>query len=148
MVSRSRPEVELSASCACGAVTVGFKGRVLSMFMCSCEDCQRASGTGHSTVALASADDVTVSGETRSFTRPSDSGATFTRHFCPVCGTPLYGKSSRASRLAMLPVGLFGAANAGWFVPNQLIFARSHREWDLIPDDLPRHATYREGGNI
>lgn len=148
MVSRTRPEVDLSASCACGAVTVAFRGRVLSMFMCSCEDCQRATGTGHSTVALASAGDVTVSGEARGFARPSDSGATFTRHFCPACGTPLYGKSSRAPRLVMLPVGLFGAANAGWFVPNQLIFARSHREWDLVAAELPRHATYREGGNI
>ena len=43
----------------------------------------------------------------------------------------------------MLPVGLFGA-DAAWFVPNQLIFARSHREWDPIAADLPRHDTYRE----
>ena len=44
-----------------------------------------------------------------------------------------------------MPVGFFGAG-ADWFVPSQLIFARSHRDWDLIPADLPQHATYREGG--
>lgn len=147
MAPRSQPTVDLTTRCACGAVTFGLRGRIFAMFMCSCEDCQKATGTGHSTVALAAARDVTVTGEVRSFTRPSDSGATFTRHFCPVCGTGLYGQSSRAPELRMIPIGLFGA-DAGWFDPNQLIFARSHRDWDQIAADLPRHATYREGGDI
>jgi hypothetical protein len=147
MASRYRPRVDLTASCACGAVTVALRGPVYAMFMCSCEDCQKATGTGHSTVALCNPDDVTIAGETRSFARPSNSGATFTRTFCPTCGTGLSGRSSRAERAIMLPVGLFGA-DAGWFVPSQLIFARSHRDWDLVAADLPRHDTYREGGNI
>ena len=142
MPRAAKANLDLSASCACGAVTVGVKGPVYSMFMCSCEDCQKASGTGHSTVAVADAAAVSIRGETRSFTRPSDSGATFTRWFCPECGTPLYGESSRAPDVVMLPVGLFGR-NAGWFVPSQLIFARSHRDWDLVDAGLPRHATYR-----
>lgn len=117
------------------------------MFMCSCEDCQKATGTGHSTVALAAARDVSVTGETRTFARPAESGATFTRHFCPMCGTGLLGQSSRAPEVRMLPVGLFGA-NAAWFDPNQLIFARSHREWDLVAPDLDRHDTYRDKGEL
>ena len=44
-----------------------------------------------------------------------------------------------------LPVGLFGA-DTEWFVPNQLIFARSHRDWDLVSPDLPWHETYRDQG--
>jgi hypothetical protein len=126
-------------------VEVRFAGKVLSMFLCSCEDCQRATGTGHSAVALARPADVTVTGETRSFTRPANSGATLTRWFCPACGTPLYARSSRAAEVLMLPIGLFGRG-AGWYVPNQLIFARSHREWDVVAAELPQHATYRDGG--
>lgn len=45
--------------------------------------------------------------------------------------------------MMMLPAGLFGTATQGWFAPNQLIFARSHREWDTIAADIPQHATYR-----
>ena len=120
-----------------------FKGQVRSMFMCSCQDCQKATGTGHMTVILARAGDVTVTGEVKTFERPADSGATFTRCFCPNCGTPLYGKSSRAGETLMLPVGLFGAGAADWYRPNQLIFARSHREWDVIAEGLPMHETYR-----
>jgi hypothetical protein len=46
----------------------------------------------------------------------------------------------------MLPVGLFGAAAADWYAPNQLIFARSHRDWDLVDAALPQHDTYRDAG--
>lgn len=141
-----RPVVDVSARCACGAVDVSFKGKVLSMFLCACEDCQRAGGAGHSAVVLARPDDVTITGATRSFARPANSGAVMTRSFCPECGTPLVGHSSRAPEVLMLPVGLFGAAAAEWYRPGQLIFARSHREWDDIAAELPRHQTYRDAG--
>ncbi|MEO6395168.1 MAG: GFA family protein [Devosia sp.] len=148
MEHKSRPIVDISAACACGAVTVTWRGKVRSMFLCSCEDCQQATGTGHSAIAIAAQADVTISGETRSFSRQANSGAHLTRHFCPVCGTPIYGQSSRADSLLMLPVGLFGAAAAQWFAPNQLIFARSHRAWDIVAPELPQHQTYREGGAL
>ncbi len=147
MENRPRPRVDLTASCACGRVSVAFSGKVLAMFMCSCADCQMATGTGHSTVILASPADVTVSGESKSFARPADSGATFTRSFCPECGTPLFGVSSRAPHAIMLPAGLFAGAN-DWYLPNQLIFARSHRDWDLMPAGLPQHDTYRVKGEL
>ncbi len=143
MTTRHRPIVDLRSACACGAVTVAVKGPVYSMFMCSCEDCQKASGAGHSSVFIVHPRDTTITGETRSFDRPSASGATFTRTFCPVCGTPIHGKSSRRDDALMLPVGFFGK-DTTWFAPNQLIFSRSHRDWDTIAEEMPRHATYRE----
>lgn len=147
MGRREKAYLRLNARCACGAVTVSVDGPIYSMFMCSCEDCQKVSGTGHATVGIADPADVTVAGSIKSFARPADSGATFTRSFCPECGTPICGRSSRAPNSIMLPVGLFGPDTA-WFVPNQLIFARSHRKWDVIAGDLPRHQTYRETRRI
>jgi hypothetical protein len=144
MDPRPRPTVDLSASCACGQVSVTFKGRVKAMFLCSCEDCQKATGTGHSVAIAASPDDIIVTGEMKSHARRADSGATYTRYFCPVCATPIYGISDRAPRLLSLPAGLFGKLTDGWYRPTQLIFARSHRDWDTIADDLPQHQTYRQ----
>ena len=123
---------------------MSISGPVVSMLMCSCLDCQRASGSGHATVALVPAAVMSITGETKTFDRPSDSGATFTRHFCPNCGTPLYGQSSRAPEMRMIPVGFFAGQN-DWYEPNQLIFARSRQAWDLIADHLPQHQTYRQG---
>ena len=104
MAPRAKPVVDLTAHCACGGVTLAVRGRIRSMFLCSCEDCQRATGTGHSSVALAAPSDVTITGPTRNFARPAHSGATLTRWFCPDCGTPLHAQSSRAPELLMLPV--------------------------------------------
>jgi hypothetical protein len=143
MDRKPRPVVDLTASCACGAVSVHFAGTVRSMFMCACEDCQRASGTGHSTVALAARTDVTITGPVGSFERPANSGAVFTRTFCPTCGTPICGQSSRAPDALMLPVGLFGK-HTEWFAPNQVIFGRSHRAWDAIAVGIPHYQTYRD----
>lgn len=144
MTAALKPEIHLNARCACGGVALGISGRVRSMFLCSCEDCQRSTGTGHAAIVLVGYADLTVTGDTRSFARTAHSGATLTRWFCPTCGTPLYARSDRARDLAMLPVGLFGP-QAEWFAPNQLIFARSHHAWDKVDDHLPQHATYREG---
>lgn len=144
-MSSSRPDIDLTASCACGAVSVSVRARVRAMFLCSCDDCQRATGTGHAAAAMVDRDSVSVTGETRGFTRPAASGADFTRHFCPACGTPLFAATTRAPSQLLLPVGLFGV-QSDWFVPGQLIFSRSHHEWDIVAADLPRHATYRDEG--
>ncbi len=139
-------EIDLSARCDCGAVTVAAAGPVLSMFYCGCENCQKVSGGGHSTVVLMRQEAVTVSGETTAFTRPAASGATFTRWFCPGCGVTVRAGSSRAPGLTILPAGLFAGAN-DWFSPNQVIFASQHPHWDEIDPTLTRHALYREASS-
>ena len=143
MPAADNPLVNADAHCACGSVAVAANGRVLSLLMCSCEDCQKATGSGHSAFALFRTTDVTVTGEASSFARPSNSGATFTRWFCPTCGTPLTGRSSRAETVTIVPVGLFGRA-ATWYRPGQLIFARSHHDWDAVDAALPQWQTYRD----
>jgi hypothetical protein len=144
MSSPKRPTIDVTARCACDRVQMSVRGPVVSMLMCSCLDCQRATGSGHASVALVPAEALTVTGDTKAFDRPSDSGATFTRYFCPQCGSPLYGRSSRAPDIRMVAVGFFAGQN-DWFEPNQLIFARSQQAWDLVADHLPRHDTYRQG---
>ncbi|ODT73776.1 MAG: hypothetical protein ABS76_38500 [Pelagibacterium sp. SCN 64-44] len=136
------PELDLEAACDCGAVTLTAKGRPISMFQCACRNCQKISGSGHSSVVLFPTDAIRVIGATKSFVRPADSGAVFTRHFCPECGTTLHAESSRAPAFRIVPAGLFAGDN-DWFAPSQLIFARSHPAWDLVADHLPRHQSYR-----
>jgi hypothetical protein len=141
-MEKKHTEVDLTGTCACGRVRLTVRGRVLSMFLCSCLDCQHATGTGHMTGAVVPAAALTVEGEVASFDSASDSGATFTRHFCPGCGNPLFGKSSRAPEVRMVAVGFFAGRN-DWFAPSQLLFARSHQQWDSIADELPRYEKYR-----
>jgi hypothetical protein len=143
----ARPTIDIAARCACGATGMSIRGPVLSMLLCSCLDCQKATGSGHSAVALVPASALVVDGVHKSHARTAESGATFERHFCPACGTPLFGQSSRAEGMRMIPVGFFAGASE-WFEPGQLIFARSHQAWDLVADHLPRHQTYRAGARV
>lgn len=143
MTNAVRPEIDQTGHCDCGAVRLAAKGRVVSMFQCACDNCQRAGGSGHSSVVLLPSEAISVIGDTKSYARPADSGATFTRHFCLQCGTTVHGVSSRAPAISVVPVGIFAGAN-DWFAPNQLIFDRSHRDWDAIEAHLPHHQTYRE----
>lgn len=143
MTRAERTSIDEVAHCTCGAVSVVASGDVLSMFLCACEDCQRASGTGHAAAILMHTDAVSISGATRRHEVAAASGAMMSRWFCEECGMPLAARSSRAETVTSLPVGLFGAA-ASWFQPRHLLFARSLRQWDSIDPALPRHQTYPE----
>lgn len=136
------PHLDLTATCDCGAVTLSVKATTISMFQCACLNCQKVSGSGHSSVILVPADGVKVVGATKTFVRPADSGAKFTRHFCPECGTSVFAQSSRAPAFKILLAGLFAGQN-DWFAPNQLIFARSHQDWDHVAANLPHYDAYR-----
>ena len=136
------PELDLTATCDCGAVSVHVKGQPVSMFQCSCGHCQKVSGSGHSSIVLFPAATVSITGATKSHVRPAASGAIFTRRFCPECGTTIEAESSRAPAFRILPVGLFAGQN-DWYRPNQLIFARNHVAWDLVDTHMPRYDAYR-----
>jgi Uncharacterized conserved protein len=136
------PDLHLTAACDCGAVTLTVAGQPVSMFQCACINCQKVSGSGHSSVVLFPVPSVRVTGATKSHVRPADSGATFTRHFCPECGTTVFAESSRAPAFRIVPAGIFAGQNE-WFAPNQLIFSRSRANWDMIEAHLPGHEAYR-----
>lgn len=134
---------KISSTCACKKVSVEFTGQPITQMLCSCKDCQKASGGGHATLALFPANAVNVKGDTKSFSVTANSGATTNRHFCPDCGTPIFGSSSRFPHLMLLPVGFF--EDSSWVEPKSLIFARSHLDWDKLDANLPQYDTYKEG---
>ena len=133
----------VETSCACGAVRVKISGEPRTTMLCACKDCQKASGTGHSALALFSDDTTQISGETKSFCVTADSGATVERNFCPTCGTPIFGTTSRVPAHKLLPVSMLGEV-ASAYRPRSLIFARSHLVWDHIDPDLPQFEKYKE----
>lgn len=136
------PANPLIATCACGGVTVTLTGSPRTMLHCACRDCQKATGTGHQPFFAVDDEGVAIAGSTTAWQTKAASGATMTRHFCPVCGTRISARSSRWPETTLLPAGLFGAA-AHWFAPRAVIFARSQMDWDEIDAKLPRHDTYR-----
>ena len=80
--------------CLCRAVSYTIQGKPIRMAQCHCKDCQRASGTGHMSLAFFKKDDVAILGKTANYPSTADSGNINTRHFCPTCGSRVYGENS------------------------------------------------------
>src|SRR5262245_44888769 len=94
-----------TGSCQCGDVTIEIDADPLFSGHCLCMDCQRASGTGHSTIVAFPKAAVKVTGQMTKYVTKGDSGQDVTREFCPRCGSRImsYGASNPAMVLIAAP---------------------------------------------
>lgn len=121
--------------CLCGAVSYSIKSEPLAGGQCHCKDCQRASGTGHMSLAFFKADDVEITGETASYAVTADSGNTNTRHFCPKCGGRLFGENT--ARPGLIAVAVGSVDDNAWFQPQRVVYAKDRPDWDSTSTDIP-----------
>lgn len=77
-------DTELSGGCLCGAVRLTLSGAPYRVGVCHCLDCRKHHGEVFHTSAIFPVDAVTVRGETTAYNN---------RHFCPVCGSPVFARS-------------------------------------------------------
>lgn len=124
-----------TGKCQCGAVTYTVKGDPLRMAQCHCEDCRRASGTGHMSLAFFNEDQINISGETHSYSSTADSGNINTRNFCPKCGSRLFGSNSARTGVVAITAGTLD--NSSWFKPAVIVYAAHRPAWDQMDESLP-----------
>ncbi|MES2937572.1 MAG: GFA family protein [Pseudomonadota bacterium] len=124
-----------TGGCACGAIRFAIPGRPVAMNDCQCRDCQRRSGTGHSSyLVFTGRPSMTVTGEAKEWDITGD-GGTLKRHaFCPTCGSPVY------LTLAQMP-DLFLAHAASLdeparYQPQFVQFTVSGQAWDAVDASL------------
>lgn len=123
-----------TGGCLCGAVRYSCNGDPLMAGHCHCEDCRRSSGTGHCSHLIVPEAAVKMTGETRAYERPADSGHLISRHFCPTCGSAVFSLNSamagtialRASSLDDLEV----------FKPQMHVYAARAASWDKPSEGL------------
>lgn len=127
-------EIKHHGKCLCGSVQYDVIGTPEIVAHCHCEDCQRASGAGHSTAAMYAVENFTMTGETRSYERVAENGNRVTRVFCPVCSSPLYGCNSANPNFLSIALGTLDDSSA--FNPQAIIFQRNHKTWDLMDETL------------
>jgi hypothetical protein len=120
--------------CLCGAVSFTIHSEPMGMGQCHCKDCQRASGTGHMSLARFKRDDVTFTGKTASYASTAESGNINTRHFCPTCGSRVYGENSAYPGLINIAVGCLD--DNSWFSPQRIVYAKDRPRWDVTSTDI------------
>jgi hypothetical protein len=124
-----------TGKCLCGAVSYTLKAPPARMAQCHCKDCQRASGTGHMSLAFFSEDDVEISGETASYAVEAESGNTNTRHFCPACGSRVFGRNSGRPGVIGITAGCVD--DNSWFETQAVVYAAQRPSWDVTSEDVP-----------
>ena len=105
----------------CGAVKYSIEGEPLRMAQCHCKDCQRASGTGHMSLALVKEDQISIDGKFSEYSSVADSGNESIRGFCPTCGARFFARNS--ARAGNLAVTAGCADNNSWFNPQAIVYS-------------------------
>ena len=74
----------VTGGCLCGAVRIEARGQPKRVGICHCLDCRKHHGALFYAVAIYPEGAVTVEGETGEYNG---------RHFCPRCGSSVFGRS-------------------------------------------------------
>lgn len=119
----------VTGQCLCGAVRYAIHGEPLRMAQCHCQDCQRASGCGHMSLAFFREADMDIQGDVASYAVRSDAGRINTRYFCSNCGGRLFGANSAAPGVRAVTAGSMD--DAGFFKPGAIIYTRRKWDWDV-----------------
>ena len=124
-----------TGQCLCGKVKFTISSEPLRMAQCHCDDCRKSTGTGHVSNAFFKEDDVDIKGETQSYDLVTDSGSIITRHFCPTCGSRLFGINSTSKNIIGISVGTL--EDSSWFKPELIVYNKRKPDWDFMDESVP-----------
>ena len=131
--------IKVEGSCNCGAIRLAIEGTVARMAQCHCRDCQRASGTGHMSLAFIPEESVTIEGEAQGYVSTTDLGNTMTRYFCPTCGSRVFNRNTGRPGLLTIPVGIL--EDRSWYSPDAVVYCRNRDAWDMTDESVPNFET-------
>ena len=125
--------MERKASCLCGQLKVTMDGDPGRVNMCSCEHCQRRSGSAFQLGAFFDESQVvSIEGESKVYTRTADSGNGIDLHFCPTCGVSVYFRPEIFPSVFGVHGGCF--ADPDFPTPNTAGWTQSKHDWVAIPE--------------
>ena len=110
-----------TARCNCGAIRIEARGQPVRIGLCHCITCRKGSGAPFTASVIWHAGDVAVHGTTANW-----KDSTVARHFCPSCGSPLFGVSDGTDEIA-IGLGAFDIAPTDLVPTYELWVARRER---------------------
>lgn len=128
---------KLTGGCLCGAVRYQADSPKMAAH-CYCDDCRKASGTGHCTHVVVPQEGFSLSGDVTTYDRPTDSGNVVRRHFCPTCGSAIYSMNSGMTGPVFLRASSLDDPNA--VTPSVAVFTSRAPKWDPVDPALPAFA--------
>lgn len=114
--------------CLCGDVRFVATGEPYRVGVCHCLDCRKHHGALFHASAIFPGSAVTVEGETRAFRG---------RHFCPRCGSPVFGRSDDE-----VEINLGSLDAASHFTPTYELWTVRRENW--LPEFPVKHHYERD----
>ena len=124
-----------SGGCACGAIRYEARGEPVVEIHCQCRDCQKRSGTGHSSyLTFAQRAQVKIDGKAAEWRVAGDSGNDKIHAFCPTCGSPVY--LTFAANPEPIAVHATSLDEPDRFKPRLVTYTVRAHAWDAIDPSL------------
>lgn len=121
--------------CLCGACSYEIDGAPIIVAQCHCLDCQRLSGSGHTTGLMFPEAAVRIAGTPKIYELTSEAGNIVTRLFCGDCGSPLFGRNTGMPGFMTVTAGTLDSSDD--LRPQVSVFRRSLRSWDSVDPGIP-----------
>lgn len=116
----------LKGSCACGLVKFVLVDAKRNIINCHCHTCRKLNGGAFSSY-VAVADDNFQLHEGQDALTKYEATENVAKHFCRVCGTPIYNKNRKYPGLTIIPLGALD--EVGQMRPTVNIFCDSKLPW-------------------
>ena len=128
----------LTGGCQCGALRYECSAEPLFSGNCHCRDCQKATGGAYVPAFAVPISAVKIAGQVKYYDSRADSVNTFSRGFCPTCGSRVFGKTSGFPDFLLITAGSLDAPSR--FTPGTDFFTQSAQPWDHMNPALPKFA--------
>ena len=122
------------ASCCCGALRAQVTGGPEAVALCSCESCQRRTGSAFGISTYWPRSRVALSGEARRYTRDGQQGHQLHFYFCPTCGSTVYWENP-TWRPGFISIAGGAFVDADLPAPKYSVWENRKVRWVSIPAD-------------
>ncbi len=129
----------LNGSCLCGKVRYEIDGKPRFMYQCHCGKCRAASGASFVTNVIVDADKFRIAAGGENLSAYESSAGKF-RHFCSLCGSPIYSRGEKTKHYVAVRSGTL-KEDPGLRVAYHA-FVASKAPWIQIDDGLPQFAEW------
>src|SRR5436190_2777948 len=103
---------KVEGGCLCGDIRYVVTGPAMFVSQCCCKDCQKATGTGHTTIVGIHKSQLVLDGTPATYTSEGDTGGKVTRHFCGTCAGRLFTSGDLPGEMIMVQAGSLDDPNA------------------------------------
>ena len=145
---RNKRGAEMStriATCRCGQLQAIARGEPVRVSVCHCLDCQKRSGSAFAAQARWPNEDVTLTGDAKTWVRIADSGHKATYQFCPHCGSTVTYVIDGWPGVTAIPLGAF--ADPDFPAPKFSVYEHRKHAWTtVLGDDVTHSSTPRSPG--